>query len=99
MDAAVDHIWQSTIVVLAASALTMAFRRNSATVRYWIWFAAAMKFLVPFAALAASRERLAVARGAASRKRRARCGHGDIPFVGHSRGAARSPRRSSSSSG
>jgi bla regulator protein BlaR1 len=53
MDAAANHIWQSTIVALAAAALTVAFRRNSATVRYWIWFAAAMKFLVPFAALAA----------------------------------------------
>jgi TonB family protein len=53
MDAAASHIWQSTIVAVAAGALTMAFRRNSATVRYWIWFAAALKFLVPFAALAA----------------------------------------------
>jgi TonB family protein len=53
MDAAANHIWQSTLFGLAAAALTMAFRRNSAAVRYWIWFAAAMKFLVPFAALAA----------------------------------------------
>ncbi len=53
MDAAANHIWQSTLFGLAAAALTMAFRRNSADVRYWIWFAAAMKFLVPFAALAA----------------------------------------------
>jgi bla regulator protein BlaR1 len=53
MDAAASHIWQSTMVALAAAGLTVAFRRNSATVRYWIWFAAAMKFLVPFAALAA----------------------------------------------
>jgi TonB family protein len=29
------------------------FRRNSAALRYWIWFAAALKFLVPFSALAA----------------------------------------------
>ena len=54
MDAAANHIWQSTIVAMAAAALTLAFRRNSASVRYWIWFAAAMKFLVPFAALAAA---------------------------------------------
>jgi TonB family protein len=53
MDAAADHIWQSTIFGMAAAALILAFRRNSADVRYWIWFAAAMKFLVPFAALAA----------------------------------------------
>jgi bla regulator protein BlaR1 len=52
MDAAANHIWQSTIVALAAAGLTLAFRRNSAAVRYWIWFAAATKFLVPFAAIA-----------------------------------------------
>jgi beta-lactamase regulating signal transducer with metallopeptidase domain len=40
-------------VGLAAAFLAFAFRRNSAAVRYWIWFAAAMKFLVPFAAVAA----------------------------------------------
>ena len=29
------------------------FRSNSAAVRFWLWFAASMKFLVPFALLAA----------------------------------------------
>ncbi len=53
MDAIANHIWESTIVGLAAAFLAFAFRRNSAAVRYWIWFAAAMKFLVPFAAVAA----------------------------------------------
>src|SRR5687767_4791903 len=53
MDAIADHIWESTIVGLAAAFLAFVFRRNSASVRYWIWFAAAMKFLVPFAAVAA----------------------------------------------
>jgi TonB family protein len=54
MDAIANHIWESTIVGLAAAFLAFAFRRNSAPVRYWIWFAAAMKFLVPFAAIAAA---------------------------------------------
>lgn len=54
MDAIANHIWQSTIFGLAAAALAMAFRRNSASVRYWIWFAALMKFVVPFAVLAAA---------------------------------------------
>ena len=53
MDALANHIWQSTIVGVAAGMLALLFRNNSASVRYWIWFAAAMKFLVPFAALTA----------------------------------------------
>ena len=51
MDAAASHIWQSTVFAVAAGMLTLMFRTNSAAVRYWIWFAAAMKFLVPFAVL------------------------------------------------
>jgi len=54
MDAIANHIWQSTIVGLAAAVLALMLRNNGASVRYWIWFAAAMKFLVPFAALTAA---------------------------------------------
>src|SRR6188474_1603477 len=53
MDAIIEHIWESTVVAIAAGGVSLIFRRNSASVRYWIWFAAALKFLVPFAALAA----------------------------------------------
>lgn len=53
MDAIASHLWQSTIVAAAAGVLAWLFRGNSASMRYWIWFAAALKFLVPFAALAA----------------------------------------------
>ena len=53
MDAIADHLWQATICASVAGVLTWLLRRNSASVRYWIWFAAALKFLVPFAALAA----------------------------------------------
>src|SRR5690606_36176908 len=49
--AIIDHLWQSTLIVLAAAAATFALRRYSARWRYWIWVAASMKFLVPFAAL------------------------------------------------
>ena len=54
MDAIADHIWQSTICAAGAGVLAFMFRSNSASVRYWIWFAAAVKFLVPLALLAAA---------------------------------------------
>jgi bla regulator protein blaR1 len=43
-----NHIWQSTIVVAAATLLALMLRNNSARVRYCVWFVAAMKFLIPF---------------------------------------------------
>jgi beta-lactamase regulating signal transducer with metallopeptidase domain len=52
------HLWQSTLVLLAAWVLAKACRRNSAAVRYWIWFVASAKFLVPFALLQQLGDRL-----------------------------------------
>ena len=49
-----DHVWQSTLVAAVAGLLTFAFRHNRADVRHGVWFAASLKFLVPFAALAAA---------------------------------------------
>ncbi len=46
-----DHLWQSTLFALAAGLLTLALRRNSARIRYGIWLAASLKFLVPFSLL------------------------------------------------
>ena len=46
-----QHLWQSTLFLIAAWVLARACRRNSAAIRYWIWFAASLKFLVPFALL------------------------------------------------
>ena len=46
-----DHIWQSTLFAGGIAFLTLFFRRNSAGVRFWLWFAASVKFLVPFAGL------------------------------------------------
>src|SRR5687768_15928221 len=48
-----NHLWQSPLFAAAVALLTVAFRRNQARIRYWLWFAASVKFLVPFAALAA----------------------------------------------
>ena len=45
------HLWQSTLVLVAAWMLAQACRRNTATTRYWIWFAASVKFLIPLAFL------------------------------------------------
>ena len=45
------HLWQSTAFACAAGLLTLAFRPNRAQVRYWLWLAASLKFLLPFTAL------------------------------------------------
>ena len=46
-----NHLWQSTLFAAAAALLTLTLRKHRAHVRYWIWFAASMKFLIPFALL------------------------------------------------
>ncbi|HTS04564.1 MAG TPA: M56 family metallopeptidase, partial [Candidatus Eisenbacteria bacterium] len=46
-----NHLWQSTLVGLAAAALTLSLRRHNARIRYLIWLAASAKFLVPFSLL------------------------------------------------
>jgi beta-lactamase regulating signal transducer with metallopeptidase domain len=51
IEAVIDHLWQSTGFALVVAALTLAFRRHSAALRFRIWLAASMKFLVPFAPL------------------------------------------------
>ena len=48
-----DHLWQSTLFAAVAALVAVALRRQSAAVRYWVWFAASVKFLVPVAALVA----------------------------------------------
>ncbi len=53
MGAIASHLWQSTLVAAVAAALAWLLRQNRASVRYWIWFTASMKFLLPFAALSA----------------------------------------------
>src|SRR5436309_8548635 len=46
-----NHLWQSTVFAVAAALLTLAFRRNRAEVRYWLWMSASLKFLLPFSIL------------------------------------------------
>jgi beta-lactamase regulating signal transducer with metallopeptidase domain len=52
------HLWQSTLVLVAAWVLARACKRNAAAVRYWIWFVASVKFLVPLALLQQLGDRL-----------------------------------------
>jgi uncharacterized protein (TIGR03435 family) len=46
-----NHLWQSTVFASAAALLALAFRKNRAEVRYWLWLSASLKFLVPFSLL------------------------------------------------
>ena len=46
-EAVIDHLWQSTWFALAAALLILVFRGNRASVRFKIWLAASLKFLVP----------------------------------------------------
>lgn len=48
----INHLWQSTIFAIAAAMQARAFQSNHARVRYWIWLAASIKFLLPFTLLA-----------------------------------------------
>ncbi|HEU4781404.1 MAG TPA: M56 family metallopeptidase [Steroidobacteraceae bacterium] len=50
--AVIDHLWQSTVFVAVAWSLTALLRKNGARLRYWIWLAASLKFLVPFSLIA-----------------------------------------------
>ena len=43
-----DHLWQSTLFVIAAGLFTLFLRKNPARARYRLWLAASLKFLVPF---------------------------------------------------
>src|SRR5262245_9978298 len=47
------HLWQSTLFAAAIGLATLVFRRNAAAIRHALWLLASVKFLVPFAALAA----------------------------------------------
>jgi bla regulator protein blaR1 len=51
IQAVLNHLWQSTLFAAAAGLLTLMLRTNSARVRYWIWLAASLKFLIPFSLL------------------------------------------------
>jgi bla regulator protein BlaR1 len=47
----IDHLWQSTLFFACAWVLAKTLRRDGAHLRYWIWFAASVKFLIPVSLL------------------------------------------------
>src|ERR1700761_9774467 len=49
----INHLWQTSLVVLVAWLLTLFLKRNAAQTRYRIWMAASLKFLLPFSLLSA----------------------------------------------
>jgi bla regulator protein blaR1 len=56
---AANHLWQSTLAVLVVALLVPCFGRSRAQVRYGLWLAASLKFVVPFAILIAIGSRAA----------------------------------------
>jgi bla regulator protein BlaR1 len=46
-----NHLWQSTLFAGVAGVLTLGLRKDHARVRYWLWLAASVKFLIPFSLL------------------------------------------------
>lgn len=46
-----NHLWQSTVFAAAILLLSLVLRNNRAHVRYWLWFAASLKFLLPLSAV------------------------------------------------
>lgn len=52
MAAILDHLWQSSLFTAGMGLLALLLRRNEARIRYWLWFAASVKFLLPFSVLA-----------------------------------------------
>ncbi len=57
-----NHLWQSTLFAVAVWLLTLTLRKNQARMRYWLWLAASVKFLVPFSLLIELGSRLAWSR-------------------------------------
>lgn len=54
-----NHLWQSSLFAGAMWGLSLALRRNRAAVRYWLWLAASIKFLLPFSLLVSAGMELA----------------------------------------
>jgi len=57
--AVIDHLWQSTLFAFGIALLCMVLRNDGARIRYWLWWAASLKFLVPFSLLTALGARFA----------------------------------------
>jgi len=48
-----NHLWQSTLFAGVAALLAFTLRKYEARIRYWVWLAASVKFLIPFSLLIA----------------------------------------------
>ena len=48
-----NHLWQSTLFAGVVALIALALRKHQARVRYWLWVAASLKFLIPLALLIA----------------------------------------------
>ncbi|HTV82131.1 MAG TPA: M56 and DUF3738 domain-containing protein [Acidobacteriaceae bacterium] len=64
LPAVANHLWQSTLFLLAAWTLTLSLRHHHARARYWLWLVASLKFLVPFSLLVELGESLGARLGA-----------------------------------
>jgi uncharacterized protein (TIGR03435 family) len=49
-----DHLWQSTACAAVLALMVLACRGAGAHVRHWLWLAASVKFLIPFASIIAA---------------------------------------------
>jgi bla regulator protein BlaR1 len=54
-----NHLWQWTLFAAMAGVLALILQKYHARVRYWVWLAASIKFLIPFSLLVAIGSRLA----------------------------------------
>jgi bla regulator protein BlaR1 len=64
-----NHLWQSTLFAAMTGLLILILRKCHARFRYWVWFAASIKFLIPFSLLVAIGSRLAWSCGAVTSNR------------------------------
>jgi bla regulator protein BlaR1 len=46
-----EHLWQSTLFTGVVAVLVLLLRKNQARIRYWLWMAASIKFLIPLSLL------------------------------------------------
>jgi branched-chain amino acid transport system substrate-binding protein len=58
MSEIVNHLWQSTAFILLIALVAKALRRNSPRLRYWLWFTASVKFLIPFSLIVSTGARI-----------------------------------------
>jgi uncharacterized protein (TIGR03435 family) len=61
-----NHLWQSTLFAAGAGLLTLIVQKQHARVRYALWLAASLKFLVPFSLLVGLGSHLAWSRAVVS---------------------------------